>query len=283
MINEGEKLYYWWIRIFDYAFERDGHEKGTMLDEFYIKEADNDREKAKDAVREKYTSSISQQIKFAKPKKKDGIYAVILDSSKFYYDRFYAQVDSLCFWCYKPVKGKASEFPREYIGEGDRWNDINYDEFGDLSKTAYYCTPSCKKHYVQSQRSVDHEGEFQEKEKGRQGSVFGYVYLIYNRSEDIYYIGQTRFMPFFRWQEHVKDGSKGDICDLTFSVLTEVNRSHNEEHDQQYLNSIEAWWINKYEYEGLKVFNISRPKITIRDLKEKFNQMVLKQEQLELT
>lgn len=268
---------YFWIRIYDYNFERDKGEKGTLLDEFYLKDIEGGREKVKEQVCERYCHNTSQDLKFAKPRKKDGIYAIIMDSDKFFYERFYATVDTYCFCCHKPVKGKASEFPREYIGESSYY-DFDDSRFTDLDKTAYFCTYDCKREF-QEIRS-NREGEFQAKEEGRNGEVFGYIYQIYNRKEDTYYIGQTRYMPFFRWQEHVKDGGKGDITDLSFSVLAEVNRSSNQDEDQQYLNSIEAWWIEKYKSDQHQVFNISKPKITIANLKERFQDMIEKQESL---
>lgn len=48
------------------------------------------------------------------------------------------------------------------------------------------------------------------------------------------------------------------------------------------VRSMEAWWIKKYEMENFKVMNIAKPKITVEDLREKFNDIVVKQEQLSL-
>jgi hypothetical protein len=89
-------------------------------------------------------------------------------------------------------------------------------------------------------------------------------------------------MPFFRWQEHVKDGGKGSISDLIFSVLSEVrrNKKQSEDQNQVYLNNIEAWWIAKYQHEQRKTFNITKPRITIEELKNRFNDMVFRQERI---
>jgi hypothetical protein len=45
---------------------------------------------------------------------------------------------------------------------------------------------------------------------------------------------------------------------------------------------IEAWWINKFNEEGYKTFNATKPRITIAVLKEKFDDMVARQKQLSL-
>ena len=82
----------------------------------------------------------------------------------------------------------------------------------------------------------------------------------------------------------MKAGGKGDLDNLVFSVLAEVryNKKAGLDENQQYLNSIEAWWINKFNEEGYKTFNATKPRITIADLKEKFDDMVARQKQLSL-
>jgi hypothetical protein len=270
---------YFWVRIYDYNHERDHYEKGTMLDEFYLK--DCGREEAKQAVKDKYCSGTSSKLSFAKPKKEtNGIYAIVMDSTKFYYERFYATINTHCFWCLKAIEGEASEFPHERINEKPQAFDYDNAYSGD-GLTAFFCKYDCKSHFHYSQNPIG-EGEWQSKEAGHDGDIFGYVYLMYNRAENIHYVGQTRFMPFFRWQEHIKDGSKGDISDLSFSVLAQVgrNKQQSDTDNQIYLNNIEAWWIAKHQHEQHKVFNITKPKITIEYLKERFNDMVIKQELL---
>jgi hypothetical protein len=166
-----------------------------------------------------------------------------------------------------------------YVGE-KKWYEEGFDEVKD---SRHFCSYECKRQATRSLNPLS-EGEFQIKEEGRSGDIFGYIYLIYNRIENVYYIGQTRFMPFFRWQEHIKSGKKGDICDLSFSVLTEVarERGKSDEYNQSYLNSIEAWWIAKYQEENHKVMNITNPKITVQYLKDRFNEMVSKNQQLKM-
>lgn len=265
---------YYWVRLYDYDFERDQYDKGILLDEFYFKDIEN-RDIAKEKVRNKYIGETSKQIQFAKPRKKNGLYAVLMDSNKFFFDRFYLEIHTHCFYCHKEIKGKASEFPKTNISES---NYIDYD-LEDAENTAYFCSYNCKSDFSNSMR---YEGVFQEKEAGEHGLVFGYIYLMYNRNEDKYYIGQTKFLPFFRWQEHIKSGGKGEITDISFSVLTEVRRKSNigDEGNQEYLNNIEAWWIAKFKEEGKEVFNIANPRLTLEEYKRKFNEMISKQGQV---
>lgn len=250
---------YYWIRIFDYKqdeYLREytddftwGSFKGTMLDEYYLCGEEMTREQAKKEV--KARSCVE---KFAKPRNNDGIYALVLDSDKFFYDRFNVEVDTLCFCCHKPIKGKQKDFP--YIDHnGEKYFFCSYDERREVEREIH-----CP------------EGEFQERENYKtNGGVYGYIYHIYNRRTNQHYIGQTVYMPFFRWQEHVKSKLKGDICDLVFETVTEVR-----EKSQEYLNNIESWWINKYieQYGRDNVINIVVPKVTMEELIKQYAKIV---------
>lgn len=256
-----KNLNYYWVRIYDYRMDDELKEhtelnewesfKGTLLDEYYLCGEGMTRELAKKEVIQK-----SCVQKFAKPRKSGEIYALILNSEKFFYDRFNIDVDTYCFnsECHKPIKGKMKDFPRI------KNNNIDY----------YCCCYDCKREV--NNKLFSTEGEFQEREGYESnGGVYGYIYHIYNRVTNMHYIGQTIYMPFFRWQEHVKSHVKGNICDLVFETVTEVRTK-----SQEYLNSVEAWWIRKYisEYGKENVMNISVPKITIEYLIEEYSKMI---------
>lgn len=264
---------YYWIRVYDYNFERDSSEKGTLLDEFYLKDIYEGRNEVKEVISKKYDTDFIKNLKYAKPRKKDGVYSIVMESSKFFYDRFMFNIDTLCFNCYKNIKGKAVEFPKKDLRSMDLFFSSELD-LTDLENTAYFCNSECKSSHIMKLKNV--EGDFQIREEDPNRDIFGYIYEIYNREEDKYYVGQTKYMPFFRWQDHVKDGSKGDLCALSFSVITSINKSYQPSEDQKYMNSIESWWIQKYVAEGKSVFNIVIPTITIEDLKSKFLSMIEK-------
>lgn len=250
---------YFWIRVYEYNYGRDGRDKGIMLDEFYLKGDTLTRDEAKNEVKNRYIGQTRENISFAKPRKKDGLYAMVMDSEQFYYDYFSKEIDTYCFHCHKPIKGKWRDFPRETI------NNTEYS----------FCSYECRNKLHLNQR---YEGEFQEKEKLSQ-KIAGYIYHIYNRIQNKHYVGQTKYLPFFRWQEHIKNGAKGNITDLTFDVITEVT-CESQEDGQKYLNNAEAWWIKKYIEEGYEVFNVTVPKLTMDDYEKAFNDMVKKQIQL---
>ena len=259
---------YFWVRIYDYKKDDElkvyttaedwENRKGTLLDEYYLFGEEMTRDMAKQEVKKR-----SGVDRFAKPRKNDGIYALVMDSNKFFYDRFNVEVDTLCFNCYKPIKGKLKDFPNITEENGERYCFCSYD---------------CRR-TTQNKINPYFEVEFQERENYESnGGVYGYIYHIYNRNTNMHYIGQTVYMPFFRWQEHVKSGLKGNITDLVFETVTEVRVK-----SQEYLNSIEAWWIRKFieEYGKDKVMNITVPKITIEELAREYSKMIAGQLSME--
>lgn len=252
---------YFWIRIYDYkkddALKEHTDEytwesfKGTLLDEYYLCGEKMTRDTAKQEVRQR--SGID---KFAKPRKNDGTYALVMDSNQFFYDRFNVEIDDICFNCHKPIKGKLKDFPNMTADNGERY---------------CFCCWDCKRQTLNKINPYA-EGEFQEREDFQtNGGVYGYIYHIYNRRTNMHYIGQTIYMPFFRWQEHVKSGLKGSITDLVFETVTEVRVK-----SQEYLNNIEAWWIRKFidDHGKDNVMNISIPKITMEDLQREYANIV---------
>lgn len=252
---------YFWVRIFDYKTDNELKEytdvdvwkarRGTLLDEYYLCGEDMSRDEAKDEVKKK--SSISR---FAKPRKCSGIYALVMESNQFFYERFNVDVDTICFNCHKPIKGKQKDFPYITADNGEKY---------------YFCSYDCRAK-TSSKINPYYEGEFQSREGYESnGGVYGYIYHIYNRKTNMHYIGQTVYMPFFRWQEHVKSGLKGDITELAFETVTEVRVK-----SQEYLNNIEAWWIRKFieEYGKDHVMNITVPKITLEDLAKEYSKIV---------
>lgn len=255
-----DNIKYYWIRIFDYKQDDELKEyspldwdaqKGTMLDEYYLCGPDLSRDDVKKAVTER--SGISR---FAKPRKSDGVYAIVMDSTQYYYERFTLEIDTKCFCCYNSIKGKAKDFPSMIADNGEKY---------------HFCSYECRR-TIQNKLNPYVEGEFQEREDyTRNGGVYGYIYHIYNRRTNMHYIGQTIYMPFFRWQEHAKQGIKGDITDLVFETIAEVRVK-----SQEYLNNIEAWWIRKFihDYGKEHVMNITIPKITIEELAAEYDKIV---------
>lgn len=244
---------YFHIKIYDYKYNRDYKEKGILLDEFFQRGKSLTKEKVKEAL---FQVSMQEPyiLKYQKPRKnKDGVYAIITRSSEYWYNYFYERIDTYCFYCHKKIQGPMKEFPSIKIN----------------NKIYYFCKYDCKSKMYSK---INYEGKYQT--KFVPDSIIGYIYHIYNRKEDKHYIGQSKYMPFFRWQEHVKSHLKGDIMDLTFEVITEVREQKGID-NQELLNNVEAWWIKKFKQEGYDILNEQIPKFTLKEYEENFKKMLL--------
>lgn len=239
---------------YDYSIDYESDDyKGELLYEDY--------ECGESLTRDEVKKKISENFgikRFAKARKDaDCIYAIVMSSSEYFYSRFKDEIDTICHnpKCNRHLKGKMKNF-RKY----------NYDIYNsdDIKKEPmYFCSYDCER-TVRDALNPRLEGDWQSKsDYHTNGGVYGYIYHIFNKVTGMHYIGQTRFMPFFRWQEHVKAGEKGEICDLVFETITEVRVL-----DQDYLNSMEAWWINTFieDYGKENVINVMVPKVSITDI-----------------
>lgn len=251
---------YYWVRIYNFSSQEESSsdydsQKGLLLDEYYIKGNDLSRDKAKEIVKTK-----SNVDKFAKPRKSEGVYAILMDSDRSYADYHCTRVHTKCLCCGKDIDGKYYGFPQETLD----------------GKEYFFCDWKCKQRFHADTGMI--EGEWQFREDVNNTGNTGYIYHIYNRKMDKHYIGQSVYMPMFRWQEHVKSKLKGDICDLMFEVITEVpfDRRKSEADNKKILNDAEAWWINKFikDYGEDNVMNISKPKLKISDAIAKWETII---------
>ena len=274
---------YFLVYIYDYDVYRDGNDEGILMDKFFTKEktvADCYKSLVK-----KYPQSFCNKIYIDKTslledykakRKSKGLYMSVSVVDETIYNHETVELDDICFYCHTPIKGKESSFPKEKISLADEY-DYDYGDEEEMI-TVHFCSHQCKQSYLHD-INPDETPKTLTRTTEASGKVFGYIYHIYNRIQNAHYIGQTKFLPFFRWQEHVKSLKKGQLKDLEFYVIAEIAVCDNA---KQLLNDTETWWINKYKDEGYNTFNIVEPKVSKRAFKEKYDAMVseYKQESL---
>ena len=86
----------------------------------------------------------------------------------------------------------------------------------------------------------------------------GYIYMISKKSTKEFYVGQSKYVPIFRWGQHLRTErfSIDKINDYVFEVLEIIPNYSNET-----LNAREAYWINKKRNENPELsLNIIIPK-----------------------
>ena len=269
---------YYSIRIYDYDRNRDKDGEGILEDKFFLI-ADSIEDCYKQMAK-KYTAQFALRIydnkeSLLKTSNPRGLYLDLAVVSKGIYEGEEVELDDYCFYCHTPIKGKESSFPKEKV---PLFDDYDFGEDDESEVVVHFCSHDCKKKYLHD-LNPDEVPIVLKRTSDENKGIFGYVSQIYNRKENTYYIGQTRFSPFFRWQEHVKSLKKGQLKDLSFSIITEIPVCENA---KQLLNDSETWWINKYKDEGYNTFNIVEPKVSKRKFKEKYDEMVAENKQLNL-
>ena len=240
---------YYWSRIFKYSKKFDNVGKGTLLEENYHK----DMELVD--IKKKYKEKYGEGLYYRKPQKADGIYAIILPSKVSFYNRA-QEVTSLCINCEKELKGRILDFNLIDISSAEKptaYIDYESPDLLNPKKIGICCSYDCKTRYLKKSTQYE-KTEFQVKEplaiNGKE--IGGFIYEIYNRADNSYYVGKTKYSPFFRWHEHYKSGEKGNIEDLSFRVLCTVTAPSE-------LNNAEAWWIHQYRESGKTLLNKVQP------------------------
>jgi hypothetical protein len=182
--------------------------------------------------------------------------------------------------CNKEISGKFDDYKYKstYLA--------NYNEFEATSedKYRYFCSNDCKQNYYEK-RKVESSGVENWQDRTSYAGILGYIYHIYNKATHKHYIGQTKYLPFFRWQEHIKQGEKGELSDLVFETITTVYENKSDIS----LTAVEAFYINKYieKFGKENVVNSSVPKFNFDKLEEQYqalinNKEILKQQEFKI-
>ena len=97
-----------------------------------------------------------------------------------------------------------------------------------------FCSYECKAHFITKERSkcladglVDES--FITREDFKRDDIAGYIYKISKKSTGEFYIGQTIYLPIFRWGQHLKT-DRFDIrglLDYQFEVIEIVPITEN--------------------------------------------------------
>lgn len=120
-------------------------------------------------------------------------------------------------------------------------------------KTYNYCCDECKeKHRKQLEEELKEANDGIYIDKWISKESFskwdcGFIYKISKKSTGEFYIGQTRYVPIFRWGQHLLSDRfpMSKITDYIFEVLETCK--HNQ------LNTLEAFYINKYKDDPLNI------------------------------
>lgn len=223
----------------------------------------NSREHFKEIMREMYEP---KKIHFAKSRKLDvaDIYVVIISENCYNTSQYFIVNDYKCSHCGKEFKSNVKLLKKF----NDNWRlssickSLYLQQEEDL-KEMVFCCETCRNRKLKNlieeyEKYVEDNNLVPEKFIGRESfnNDNGYIYIITKKSTNEFYVGQTIYVPIFRWGQHLltERFQLKNIEDYKFEVLEVVK-------DVAKLNEREAYWINKKRNENPELsLNIMIPK-----------------------
>lgn len=209
------------------------------------------RESFKESIRDLY----GKEIKFAYSRKytPGTIYCIIVGEHCFTPDRYFNKIEYACSYCGCKVHGYVNSpyVIRDYELRRDLCNQKKYEN-------DKFCSQLCKDRFIEKERQkcLDDgciDESFIERSSFSRAGITGYIYKISKRSTGEFYIGQTIYVPIFRWGQHLKTTrfDISGILDYIFEVIEVVKDGDN-------ILEREKYWIQKYYKEcPEKSLNIS--------------------------
>lgn len=239
-MNE-DKIVYWCIRKYQYDdniiedestddwYNLNGTPRKLLVEDTFIA---SDRNEAKLIVLEKYGK---HPFSLTKKNKVNGhIYYRLQESSQYWYDKIYKEIDCICYTCEKEFK---------MVGTGNVITGYDY-ESKDVKD---FCSYDCKNIH----RDLEKEqglGVWVDKSSHIDEDVVGYIYRITNKHSNRCYIGQSVDVPIFRWWSHltvsdVKEKFEiNSVVDLIFEVVYIVYTN-----DENSLSYYEQYYIDRFD------------------------------------
>ena len=202
------------------------------------------REHFKELIREEYGENIA--FRNSKKLNAGDLYCIIIAEHCYNTERYFNRIEYTCACCGTKVVG--------YIDKSERLDNYeirNYlcnqlDKYADLR----FCSCKCKQHFIEKERQkcladglVDES--FITRNDFKRDDIAGYIYKISKKSTGEFYIGQTIYLPIFRWGQHLKTERfdiKG-ILDYQFEVIEVVPITEN-------ILEREKYYIQKYYKEN---------------------------------
>lgn len=196
------------------------------------------REQFKSIIRDTYGA----KIKFAYSKKLNpgDLYCIIIGEHCYNTERYFDKITYTCSHCgcqvttysHKPIRYSNYEIQNDLFGIEDY-------------KELMFCSQNCKRSHTEK---LIHELNPQDitdncfiSPNSFESNVVGYIYKITKKSTGQFYIGQTRYVPVFRWGQHLKTERfpLEDIQDYQFEVIAVVHPGEN-------ILEVEKYYIQTY-------------------------------------
>jgi hypothetical protein len=201
-------------------------------------------------------------VKFANNSKlKNGdIYCIIISDSCYNIEEYLDIKEYECSHCHNMFKTNEKHLYKyrwAYLFRSNRVDSKVLKDYEDDIKSMCFCSKRCKLDHILDitdmleKETLDmHQGDkdfppdtFITKETFMNIdniSRGGYIYKISKKSTEEFYVGQTIYVPIFRWGQHLltERFNIQNIDDYVFEILEVVK-------NKKLLNQREAYWIKK--------------------------------------
>lgn len=197
------------------------------------------REQFKEIIKSEWGENIAWSYRRNGKLKAGDLYCIIIGEHAYDTERYFDKHTFTCACCGEQI----TTYLRNPIKFSD-W-EIKNNFYGiDEYRNKRFCSNSCKYQFETRERQKlrpDGEQEFfVTREMFADTNIAGYIYKISKKSTGEFYVGQTIYIPVFRWGQHLKTERfdiKG-ILDYQFEVIEIVPKGEN-------ILEREKYWIQK--------------------------------------
>lgn len=219
------------------------------------------RDQFKEIIKDRFGENIA--FKYSKKLKPGDLYCIIIGEHCWNTERYFNKIEFTCDECGAKITTYLNSTNIYRISD----SDIKYylfgsehDSKGNPFKEMKFCSGRCLSKYIDEEKhrlKPDSEDEFWvTKDMFTEENTSGYVYKITKKSTGEFYVGQTQYLPVFRWAQHLKTSRfpQKNITDYKFEVIEIVPKGEN-------LLDRETYWIQEcYKANPDKSLNISQTK-----------------------
>lgn len=212
------------------------------------------REQFKEIIKSEYGENIS--FKYSRKLKEGDLYCIVIGEHCYDTEKYFNKVTFTCDYCGNEV----TTYIKKYISIGDtyiKYHLANIQEYSDKK----FCCDKCRDEYIKreeaklKEENLDYTDDlWVTRDNFTNDNLAGYIYKITKKSTGEFYVGQTVYLPIFRWGQHLKtDRFKVDnILDYQFETIELVPKGGN-------LLEREKYWIQKcYVENPEKSLNVSQ-------------------------
>lgn len=214
----------------------------------------DNREQFKSIIKSEYGDNIA--FRYSKNLKEGQLYCIIIGEHCYDTEKYFNKVTYQCDYCGNEI----TTYLKKNICIDDYTIKYQLANISDYASKKFCCNKCLTQYVEQEKQKLRAENEdyadndWITRDSFTNENLAGYIYKITKKSTGEFYVGQTVYVPIFRWGQHLKT-ERFDIknlLDYKFEVIELVPKNEN-------LLEREKYWIQKlYRKNPEKSLNISQ-------------------------